>query len=160
MRLVRSSSNRLRGATLSAAALALTGAAAYGATRAADGGIQELLARHPQPDFLNGLLVLGVLIFAMSVVSFIAWWNARHISIFRTMAAYFFTIALVDFIEYRGLLWEWIPGIFLCALTIELFAEALRIPRQPWIWFVRFFWVAMLIAGIFLRFGLEPAPTA
>ena len=149
--MVRSSSNRLRGATLSAAALALTGAAAYGATRAADGGIQELLARHPQPDFLNGLLVLGVLIFAMSVVSFIAWWNARHISIFRTMAAYFFTIALVDFIEYRGLLWEWIPGIFLCALTIELFAEALRIPRQPWIWFVRFFWVAMLIAGIFLR---------
>jgi hypothetical protein len=149
--LVRSSSNRLHGATLFAAASVLAAAPALGATRAADGGIQELLVRHSQPDFLDGLLVLGVVILAMSVVSFIAWWNARHIPIFRTMAAYFFAIALVDFVEFRGLSWEWLPGIFLCALTVELFAEALRIPMRPWIWIVRSLWIAMLIAGIFLR---------
>ena len=149
--MVRSSSNRLHGATLFAAASVLAAAPALGATRAADGGIQELLVRHSQPDFLDGLLVLGVVILAMSVVSFIAWWNARHIPIFRTMAAYFFAIALVDFVEFRGLSWEWLPGIFLCALTVELFAEALRIPMRPWIWIVRSLWIAMLIAGIFLR---------
>lgn len=149
--MVKSSSNRLRGAALCAAAFVLTAAPAFGATRAADGGIQEMLAQHPQPDFLDGLLVLAVLIFAMAVVSFIAWWNARHIPIFRTMAAYFFTIAVIDFVEFRGLSWEWIPGIVLCALTVEFFAEALRIPRQHWIWVSRFFWAAMLIAGFFLR---------
>ncbi len=116
---------------------------------AADPGVQMMQVNHPQPDFLDGLLVLSVLLFAMSVVSFITWWNARHISIFRTLAAYLFTIGVIDFVEFRGYAWEWAPAMVLCALNFELFAEALRIPRKPWIWVSRCFWSAMLLFGLF-----------
>ncbi len=138
-------------ALVSAAGFAPTAVAGLGATRAADPGILQMQINHPQPDFLDGLLVLAVLLFAMSAVSFIAWWNARHISIFRTLAAYLFTIAVIDFVEFRGLSWEWVPAMVFGALNFELFAEALRIPKQPWIWISRFVYLALLFLGFFER---------
>ena len=148
---MRHSRIHLGRAVVSAAVFPVVARAAFGAPSAADPGIQEMQIHHLQPDFLDGLLVLAVLLFAMSAVSFITWWNARHISIFRTLAAYLFTIGVIDFVEFRGLSWEWIPAVVFCALSYELFAEALRIPKQPWIWLSRFVWLAMLLIGFFER---------
>jgi hypothetical protein len=110
-----------------------------------------MLINHPQPDFLDGLLVLAVLLFAMSAASFITWWNARHISMFRILAVYLFTIGVIDFVEFRSYSWEWIPCVVFCALNFELIAEALRIPKQPWIWISRLVWLAMLSIEFFGR---------
>jgi Stage II sporulation protein E (SpoIIE) len=144
------------GHVVGAAGFALVAQVAFGAP-AADPGIQEMLLHHPQSDFLDGLLVLAVLLFAMSAVSFITWWNARHIPLFRTLAAYLFSIAVIDFVEFRGLSWEWIPAVVFCALNVELFAEALRIPKQPWIWLSRFVWLAILVFGFYERPGWDGA---
>ncbi len=132
-----------------AAGFLLMAPAAFAAPQAANDTLRQLSLRNLQPDFLDGFLVLAVLVFAISAGSIIAWWNARHISIFRTLAAYMFTIALVDFVDFRGLSWEWIPTTIACGLGIELFAEALRIPKRPWIWISRLVWIALLGIGFF-----------
>ena len=83
----------------------------------------------------------------MSAVSLIAWWNARHIPIFRTLALYLLTIAAVDLAEFGDRSWEWIGALAFCALNFELFAEALRIPKRPWIWLPRVLCVVVLVIG-------------
>jgi len=132
-------------------AVALAAEAARAASQAVNPLVQEMQGRYPQADLLDGFLVTAVLLFAMSIVSIIAWWNARQITIFRTLAAYLFTIAVSDVVEFRGLAWLWIPPLVLAALNFELFPEALRIPKRPWIWVSRLLWPSLLVAGLVMR---------
>jgi hypothetical protein len=121
-------------------AAATTGASVY---------LRIYLAHHPQPDFLDGYLVLTVLLVAMSIACLIVWLNARKVSVFRTMAGYLFAIAVVDFVDFRDLSWEWIPVTTACLFSFELFAEALRVPKHIWIWLPRLLWVGALVVGLF-----------
>ncbi len=123
-------------------AAATTGASVY---------LRIYLAHHPQPDFLDGFLVLAVLLAAMSMACLIVWLNARQVSVFRTMAGYLFAIAVVDLVDFRSLSWEWIPVITACLFSFELFAEALRVPKHIWIWLPRLFWAGALVVGLFDR---------
>lgn len=127
-------------------ALPAKGAAA---TAGASVYLRAYLAHHPQPDFLDGFLVLAVLLAAMSMACIIVWLNARKVTVFRTMAAYLFAIAVVDFVDFRSLSWEWIPVITACLFSFELFAEALRVPKHNWIWLPRLLWAGALVIGLF-----------
>ena len=119
----------------------------------ANGFLRLYLAHHTNPDFLDGFLVLTVLLGAMAIACFIVWLNARQVSIFRTMAAYLLAIAITNFVDFRSLSWEWIGTITACALSFELYAEALRLPKRIWIWFPRSLYAGVLIVGLLFAPG-------
>jgi Stage II sporulation protein E (SpoIIE) len=119
------------------------------ATAGASVYLRIYLAHHPPPDFLDGYLVLAVLLGAMSMACLIVWLNAQKVSVFRTMSGYLFAIAVVDFVDFHSLSWEWIPVTTACLFSFELFAEALRVPKHIWIWLPRLLWVGALIVGLF-----------
>jgi hypothetical protein len=131
------------------ALMSITAKAAAAAPVGANIFLRIYLARHPEPDFLDGFLVLAVLLAAMSIACLIAWLNARQVSIFRTMAIYLFAIAVANFVDFRGLSWEWVPVITACLFSFELYAEALRVPKHLWIWLPRVLWFGALVVGLF-----------
>jgi len=100
---------------------------------------QQVVALTAQID-RTGYLVTAVLLFFMASACIGLWWNARSFRAFLSVGLYLLSVSLALFVvafRWPNDAWQFIFLLLTSLFLVEMTADALSIPKGPWIWLNR-----------------------